>query len=201
MSSSQDNLILFIVEGATDKLFYKKLVAIIIKKYQLSCCKFDFINLKGVGNFKSKALAKYKNEICPKYKGFNHFVFLAYDSDVFEFNRKPPVDWDAIENDFRALGLQNIEQLKCEKNIEDLFIIDVANVCNGLKIRVPQKLTGSTGLEKINGLFKRADKIYQKGYSGEDFINKLDINLILEQKSAFFTVLINLVKRVCVSKP
>jgi hypothetical protein len=40
-----------------------------------------------------------KNKIIPEYSEKNiHGVVLSHDTDAFEFQRKPPVDWQSVIN-------------------------------------------------------------------------------------------------------
>ena len=55
---------------------------------------------------------------------------------------------------------------------------DIKGICSFLKIKVPKKIKGSTGLIKIGNLFLKADRIYQKGHKCAGFINSLNMNLI-----------------------
>lgn len=63
--------------------------------------------------------------------------------------------------------------------IEDWLILDFDGICNALKIKKPGKLEGKSGLEKIEKLFKKASRIYQKGYSTKEFMSKLDMEKII----------------------
>lgn len=83
-------IIALFVEGPTEKEFYKAVVKTIHS--QLDCafgCEIQYIDMKGIGNYKRAALRKY-NDLQNKNSGAYIYPFLCIDSDVFEFNKKPP---------------------------------------------------------------------------------------------------------------
>ena len=55
---------------------------------------------------------------------------------------------------------------------------DLDGIVNFLKIKKPQNLRGTTGLEKLEKLFSKANRIYQKGHRCSGFISSLDMNII-----------------------
>lgn len=166
------------VEGDSDLIFYKRLFQFIREINGKRDSKVEFINIKGVGKFASKVPAKYKNEIVTKYPHCEHNIFLAYDTDVFDLGQKPPIDWNIIEEKLKLIGSPFIFHLKAEKMIEDWFINDLEGICSNLKIDIPRKIKGHTGYEKLQGLFKSANRIYQKGYNSNSFIESLNLNVI-----------------------
>lgn len=171
-------ILIIFTEGDTDYIFFKNVVDFIIEKNGRPKSKIIHINVKGVGKFSTKVPAKYKNYIKHRYPKSKHNIFLAYDLDVFELKQKPPVDWNSVEVKLKNLGANSITHLQADRMIEDWFIYDVEGICNNLKLKIPNKIKGKTGLQKIQYLFKRANRIYQKGYNSNNFINSLDIGKI-----------------------
>jgi hypothetical protein len=173
-------IIVIFVEGQSEEAFYSKLCNT-IQKDKGSSNKIIIKNLKGIGNYESKAFSKLKNEIIPKYKNASFEVFCSYDTDVFDFpyQEKPPVDWKKVEDKISSLGYQ-LKHIKVNKAIEDWFLIDLEGLCLFLNIKKQSKLKGKNGYQKIKNLFSSANKIYQKGYNVGGFVDKLDFKIICD---------------------
>lgn len=172
-------LIVIFVEGDTEEVFYKNLIEFWREEEGNSEKKIKVVNIHGIGKY-NKAPLKYNCEIRRDYPDYQHEIFLAYDSDVFEFAPKPPVDWGKIERQLRDFGAFSVTHLKAEMMIEDWFIFDLDSLCKALKIKKPKKLVGASGHEKIKRLFYSANKVYQKGYSMKVYISKLNIGKIVD---------------------
>ena len=71
-----------------------------------------------------------------------------------------------------------------------MFLIDINGICDFLKITVPRNICGRNAVEKLNYLFYKGKRIYQKGYSTKGFIESLDISLILNKKYEMFENLV-----------
>ncbi len=178
MSLSQKNMCVIFTEGETDRLFYLRLIDFYVKKYKKSKCTIIIKNLECIGNFKKKAAAYFNNEICKKHPDYNYYIFLTYDTDVFEFSAKPPINWVEIEVKLYSYNATNVYHIKAEKMIEDWFLFDIDGICINLGIKSPHKIKGNTGLEKIKFLFKQKNRIYVKGHNTNDLINSLNIEKI-----------------------
>ena len=83
------------------------------------------------------------------------------------------------ESDLKYRGASKVIHIKATKTIEDFFIHDIDGIVNFLKIQKPKILKGSTGLEKLEKLFLKGNRIYQKGHKCSGFIDSLDMNIIL----------------------
>lgn len=169
-------------EGETDVYFYKYLICYLRNKNKKGQANVEIKNLKGVSNFSSKASSKYKNEIKVKYPDdeYKHYVFLAYDTDIFVFAKKPSVNWNNVERKLTDEGADHVVHLKAEKMIEDWLILDIQGICKFLKIKVPKQLKGQSGLEKMQYLYRAANRTYQKGYKADNLIKSLDIGKIYQ---------------------
>ncbi len=176
-------LIVLFVEGETEEVFYRILLSHWRKIEGVHRRKIKIINFCGIGNYAKKAIPKYKAEVCTSYPDCSHEIFLAYDSDVFELAQKPPVDWKKIESGLIDMGAFSVTHLKAERMIEDWLLADLEGICKNLKIKVPRRLEGQTGYEKMKKLFKIADKVYLKGYSLNGFIPKLNFEKITANSS------------------
>ena len=168
-------------EGETDKEFYDKVLdeiknRISDKKFKVDLLKKECIT--GIAKFQKKLLNKFVKEVVKKCsKEYEIIVFLCYDTDVFEFGANPPVDRKKLEADLIKNGASKVFHIKATKTIEDFFTYDIDGICNFLKIPKPKNLKG-TGLEKVEKMFLKANRIYQKGYKCSGFIASLDMNII-----------------------
>jgi len=174
------NITVIFVKGETDKEFYDALISFYRKNYKI-LSGVQIVNLRGIGRYERKLYSKLKNQILPKSKNCNVKIVCCYDTDVFDFAKKPPVNWNTVKRDVSSLGISIFLQVKAVRMIEDWFLKDIQGVCKYLKIKVPNRLEGKSGLDKIKILFKKANKIYQKGSSAQKFIEQLDIDLIREK--------------------
>lgn len=174
-------LVLF-VEGETEVEFYKKLLEHLHSDhYGGFGTRIEYKNVKGVGGFKSNALRKFRNEVQRKYgKTCEYTVAFCHDTDVFEFSEKPPVNWDALRKEFKALGVKKTIQVKAVKSIEDWFLYDSESIKKFLGLSKKEKINGNSGYEKLKNLFKKADRIYFKGTRCDGFVERLNMEVIIE---------------------
>ncbi len=167
----------FFVEGATEKEFYDFAIRYKLQKIKTKSS-YQVVNLTTIGRFETKIPAKLKNEIIPKKQNTRIKVVCCYDSDVFEFSQNPPVNWKIVKQKVKELGIVDFEQIEAVHTIEDWFLKDIPGLCKYLKINEPKKLEGKTGYDKMKLLFKKGNKIYQKGSHVHKFIDFLDIDKI-----------------------
>ncbi|MFH0734904.1 MAG: hypothetical protein V1773_10790 [bacterium] len=89
-----------------------------------------------------------------------------------------PLIGKAVEDRLYSLNALKVYHIKAEKMIEDWLLYDIEGICTNIKIKRPSKIKGKNGLEKIQYLFKKGNRIYQKGYNSNNLINSLDIQKI-----------------------
>lgn len=174
-------LILF-VEGDTEVEFYKRVVANARRLHPANCfdTHIEYRNVKGIGGFKNNALRKFTKEIKPKYgEECIYTVVLCSDTDVFDFSSKPPIKWNEVEQEFRQNGVSQIIHVKARHSIEDWFLYDAESIMGFLRLGKNTKLIGKSGYDKLQNLYKRANKVYFKGVKSNGMIDKLDINKIV----------------------
>lgn len=190
---STDICIIIFVEGDTEKVFYNRLLQYLKEKYTLkrNIKKIKIKNLKGISKGGSKAPAKFRNGIKPKYPNHKFIIIFAYDTDEFEFKKKPPVNWPKVKRSLKNDGASKILQIKANRMIEDWFLLDIDGLCNYLNKKKPSSLKGKDGNKKMQNLFKKANKIYIKGTTCDDFIDKLDLDLICKSVKGELDKLIN----------
>lgn len=174
-------MVLF-VEGDTDEVLFKALLDYYrtISKTEMRPCRV--CNLRGVTRYSSKLLAKLRNEYLPdaKKSGYRiQAVCCSYDTDVFEVRNPLMVDWNALRKTVKRMGVQQFVQLGIQSSIEDWLLCDKDGICRYLKLKaVPKSMKGSNGNEKMNDLFGKAKKVYQKGYQTKELVSALDMAVI-----------------------
>ena len=181
-SESKSLQVVLFVEGETDEVFFKALIDYYrtVSTTELHPCRI--YNLRGVTRYSSKLLAKLKNEFLPeaKNKGYRiQTVCCSYDTDVFEVRNPLMVDWNALKKAVKRMGIEELIQLGIKSSIEDWLLCDLESICRFLKLKdLPNSLKGNNGNEKLNDLFGKAKKVYQKGYQTKDFVIALNMGVI-----------------------
>lgn len=187
MSSS--GVVIF-VEGDTELEFYKRVVDH-LSNNQRTEVKILFRTVKGVGNYQRKVPRIFEKDILPNNPTLTFHVILCYDTDVFEFASKPPVNWRKVEADLNKLGAKTVGHVKARKSIEDYFLEDYPGVLKYLKLPKNTPIpAGKNGIDKMKILFKRANKPYVKGAHLKELIEHLDIDKIVRARQSDFVPLI-----------
>lgn len=188
MLNKEKTIVCIYTEGATDEVFYNRLLEFIKLKSESKRFIVDEIkksNIQGIGNFSSKLLRKFRQEINIKeYKNYKKIVFLCYDEDVFEFNTStPPVDWVKLEKELKKEGAHKVIHLMAKKSIEDIFLLDKESILKSIGItkRNIKNVSGS-GYQILKTLYSQVNKIYCKGDKVESFVYKLDISKICNKQ-------------------
>ncbi len=176
-------LVLF-VEGETEIEFYKQVVANARKLHPQK--KFDtnieYKCVKGIGGFKKEVLRKFVKDVKPKYEEDCVFtVALCRDTDVFEFSEKPPVKWKEVEKGLLENGANKVIHVAARQCIEDWFLYDVDGIIAFLHLSKKAKISGNDGYDKLQRLYKQANKVYYKGRKSNGLIERLDIEKIVNR--------------------
>ena len=135
--------LVFILEGDTEKEFYKYLVQYIKKKHQVTkfSTQIEYLDVKGVGCFKKIAGRKFEKDVKKKYgSDCEYTVVLCRDTDVFELSPKPPVKWKDVKKDFLEKGASRVIDVKAKHSIEDWFLYDLDGIAKFLKVEPPKNL-------------------------------------------------------------
>ena len=82
-------------------------------------------------------------------------MFLCYDTDVFEFEQHPKINWLEVEKILNKNGAKKVIQIKAKKSIEDWFLCDTESIIRFPKLPSNTKVNGRNGQEKIKNLFKK----------------------------------------------
>lgn len=174
--------VIFFAEGDTEIEFYKKMIEYLHnKKGRFNIDKILFENIKGITNYKNRVNRIFNKRTIIEYPNYEFIVFLCYDTDVFEYEQHPKINWKEIEKDLKKNGAIKIIHVKAKKSIEDWFLKDKNNIIKFLKLSKDTKLKGKNGQEKIKNLFKKANKTYIKGQKCEGLIDNLDMKVILKE--------------------
>ena len=189
--------VVIFVEGDTDQIFFDGLLEYYRKQSTTPVHSCEVKNLKGVSRYTSKVTGKLQNEICPKAlkKGLEvKAVCCSYDTDVFEFAERPVVDWKKVEREVKMLGIKEFCQVRVERMIEDWILDDMKGLMKFLRLTEMPKLSGNNAFDKIQLLFKRANKVYFKGISIKSFVGTIDYAAVRKCRKAALDELEQLLK-------
>ena len=159
--ASRPSLVVMFVEGDTDEILFKALIDYYrtVSKTEIRPCRI--CNLKGVTRYSSKLLAKLQNEFLPEARS--------------KVNR---------------MGIEQFVQLGIKSSIEDWLLYDMEGICRYLNLATqPKSLKGSNGNAKLNDLFSKAKKTYQKGYQAKELVAALDLSVIRSKNSIILSPL------------
>lgn len=174
----KQKLVVFIVEGDTELEFYKQLVLYYRGQHAgWLNCKIEYKSVDGVGKYKGKGVRIFKNIISQYPKSdYVYHVFLCYDADVFEFGQKPK-DWKSVVESLKKSGAR-VVQVRAVHSIEDWFLYDTEGLRRFLHLTDKIQKKGS-GLEYLQDLFKKANRMYNKGHASKGLIAALDMSVII----------------------
>ena len=174
------------VEGDTDKIFFDELVCYYRSVSTTPVRSCEVYNIKGVSRYVSKFLQVLKNDLLPAAERKNREIIAvgcSYDTDVFESENIPIVDWKVAEQKVRRLGIKHFCEIAVTSAMEDWLLDDLDGLCRYLKLKdVPNSLQGKNGYEKMEWLFKKGHKRYSKGFQINTFIHQLDMSIIREKR-------------------
>lgn len=174
--------IIVFVEGETEEEIYNIFINYVHSlggNVKFTTDKLLIRNLKGISNFKSKAIRVFSKEILPSNPDFEFDIFLCYDTDVFDFSQKPPVDWIEVEKELTKIGAKKVFHIKAKHSIEDWILNDFDGVCKYLKLSSTTNTIKGIGIKKLENLFKKLNKVYIKGSKAKGFIESLNIQKIM----------------------
>lgn len=176
----RNKLIALFVEGATELEFYKAVIKHARSKMNTPYyCSIEYVDMKGIGNYKKDALRKFRN-LQKKYKTMDIHVFLCIDSDVFEFSKKPPINKTEVANGLKEAGAKKVQYIVAKSSIEEWFLCDYEGVLRYLHLPTSTKRPPGNGQKVLKILFKNATKVYVKGGKTEGFIDNLNISNIVK---------------------
>lgn len=175
-----DKIIALFVEGPTEIELYKAIIKKMHDKMPTPLsCSFDYSDLKGIGNYKSTALRKYRN-LAQKNPGKEINLFLCIDSDVFALEKKPPINRKKVQQELLDAGAHSVTYIMAKYSIEDWFLSDLEGICKFLHIPATTKRPSGNGQDALKALFHKVSKVYTKGTNVAGLVEKLDIDLIIQ---------------------
>ena len=163
------------VEGETDELFFRLLVANLFKtarKKVWSKERLDFVPLDGICN--AEAIIENAIADLTDRERFSDTVCLIHDTDAFEYQKKPPVHFDKVKRIAERNGCCFFS-IPVSRNVEDMIAFSLPEIRRHLNISPSFSLPrGLGGLETLKKLYKEAGKYYIKGHKSEDMLRCLD---------------------------
>ena len=176
-----DRIIAVFVEGATEVEFYKALIENLRKCHENALlCKFEFKNLRGIGNFKLDA-GRQLDALRKKHPNDEIYVFLCVDTDAFEFSKNPPVNLENVKKSLINKKANKVFVIKAKRSIEDWFMCDFEGIIRYLHLPEDTKKPSGIGQEALKALFKKKNRVYAKGMKVEGLIDSLDMIRIMKK--------------------
>lgn len=202
MSDVYTRGIAFIMEGSTEKVFYREFLSWLAKEYN---CTFEKLPVSDGGDIIFRWT--YNNEIilmkfnivgtvtqvahsgrwfanaCAKKYKLPWDVFICYDTDSSEndISKFFEDDWKLLRDSIRRAKAKNIIDMAASADIEDVMLTDLPGVCTFLQIPIPEKLKGRKGKAKMKALYRSAGKTYHEGDRASEMIERLDFRKIMEE--------------------
>lgn len=95
-----------------------------------------------------------------------------------KFASKPPIKWDEVKRELINNGASKIIHVQANRSIEDWFLCDTEGILEFLRLNKNTKVSGKSGYDKLQHLYKQANKVYYKGIQSNGMIGRLDIEKI-----------------------
>lgn len=193
--------IAFVLEGATEKVFYRAFLKWLAKQNNCSFVKGDNLdngdkyfewdngvetllikfNIVGTVTQVSHSGKWFSNKCAKKYK-IPWKVFLCYDTDSSEddITKFYQDDWILLRKALIKAKAEEIIDLAASADIEDIILIDLSGVCKYLGVDVPEKLSGRKGKAKMKALYRSCGNTYHEGDKAEAMIESLNFQKILD---------------------
>ena len=216
MSGDYSRGMAFIMEGATEKVFYRSFLKWIAEKNQ---CTFEkgedlengdiyfvwdngseklLIKFNVVGTVTQVShSAKWFSSKCAKEYKIPWKVFLCYDTDnsMNDISKFYEDDWKILRSDLKKAKAEEIIDLAASADIEDILLYDIAGICRYLDVAIPDKLQGRKGKAKMKALFRSCGRAYHEGDKAEDMIESLDFQKIVENSPLNLQYLVDSVEK------
>lgn len=193
--------IAFVLEGTTEKVFYRAFLKWLADHNNCSFVKGDNLdngdiyfvwnngseiilirfNIVGTVTQVSHSGKWFANKCAKKYR-MPWKVFLCYDTDSSEndITKFYQDDWKLLRKDLVKAKTEEIVDLAASADIEDIMLYDVEGICRYLGIEVPKKLTGRKGEAKMKALYRSCGNTYHEGDRAESMVEMLDFQKIVD---------------------
>ena len=193
--------IAFILEGATEKVFYKALLeflshsdeGIVFYKGKsddaseiIFCWQIGdrniLIKFYVVGTITQMVHSgKWFQNMCHKKHKCPWTVYLCYDTDSVNasISKFYEGDWKALRQEIEALKETQIIDLAASADIEDIILLDYKGVLNFLGLPSHTEVTGRKGKAKMKALHRLIGRAYHEGERAEGMIRALNFDKIV----------------------
>lgn len=192
--------IAFIMEGSTEKVFYRSFMTWLANRQG---CKFEKIDALDTGevlfewiNGEETILikinvvgavtqlvhsGKWFSNTCAKRYRIPWNVYLCYDTDShdYDISKFYRDDWKLLREELKKSKAKKIIDLAARADIEDVMLIDLLGICRYLGIAPPEKLAGRKGKAKMKALYRSCGKTYHEGEKSADMVGKINYEKII----------------------
>lgn len=190
----------FIVEGATEKVFYLEYLSQLCKAKDLTLKKGldtqeDCYVITSMSNAKVVMMvsvnsvsqitnsATWFDRVCVgENPGVIWTVFLCYDTDEYnsDITKFHEGDWAMLRESI-APSAQKVVDMAAEADIEDMMLCDLPSILTFLGLPTDTEVPpGNKGKTKLKKLYRKAapNKTYHSGNRAKDLIERLDMTRI-----------------------
>lgn len=194
--------IAFILEGATEKVFYKaylEYLSALDKNFllvrekstddgEIIFCwqaneKKILIKFHVVGTITQIVHSgKWFLNMCYKKQKIPWTVYLCYDTDSSNSNISKfyEGDWRILRQELEKARATTIVDMAASADIEDIMLYDIESILTFLGIEMPTKLVGRKGKAKMKALYRNAGRAYHEGERAKEMIEKLNFSKIAQ---------------------
>ena len=107
--------------------------------------------------------------------------------------RIKPEEVDEVKEDLANNGAAKVIHVQAKRSIEDWFLYDIEGILGFLRLGKNTKVSGKNGYDKLQRLYKQANKVYYKGIQSNGMIERLNIekiaNAVKEQLNPLYKAL------------
>lgn len=195
--------IAFIVEGATEKVFYRNFLQWLADNNENYS--FNKIDNPDIGEIAFEWLSgeesilikfnvvgtvtqvvhsgKWFTNTCAKKYKIPWQVFLCYDTDSpdKDISKFYEGDWKLLRDELKKSKAKEIIDLAASADIEDVMLVDIESICKYLGITAPKELKGRKGKAKMKALYRSCGNTYHEGDKAENMIKNLDFQKIINE--------------------
>ena len=200
MNMSYTKGIAFIMEGSTEKVFYRSFMTWLANRQG---CKFEKIDALDTGEVLFEWIngdetilikinvvgavtqlvhsGKWFSNTCAKRYRIPWNVYLCYDTDShdYDISKFYRDDWKLLREELKKSKAKKIVDLAARADIEDVMPIDLLGICRYLGIAPPEKLAGRKGKAKMKALYRSCGKTYHEGEKSADMVGKINYEKII----------------------
>ena len=98
-----------------------------------------------------------------------------------------------VKKDLANNGAAKVIHVQAKRSIEDWFLYDIEGILGFLRLGKNTKVSGKNGYDKLQRLYKQANKVYYKGIQSNGMIERLNIekiaNAVKEQLNPLYKAL------------